>query len=481
MTGIVSGLGHWEATGIVSPLNSAWSGTDSEAMAGLEIIIKEFEEASPGDVRQIGIQANGEFLTKLFRYSTNREDTYLHAPPSRLAFWILDSWWRIFHEPEPPRAVTAEWLLAHEISSIGGGYAWPPVRLWSEGGQVGIRAQPQFRASPGPVRFKTDYYGLLTSANVKRGFDKFLERVVELALEDRDELLDLHRQVKSERADPEIAIWRMIEAELGFDVDEAPVELMNRLNGLMAELGLEAVSEACMSQQGNDVTRALEEALWAVENSNTKIDLSPAISAARFRADQGPDEPSPRAWMPPWKLAEQAAERLRENLGVPSGPISNKRLGNLLGVSAYRFNHLRSFTSIPYGIRRREPDQPTSTVALRAGRPEARRFQLCRVLGDAIWSANDRLGLISSAKSARQKFQRAFAQSLLCPFRDLLDFIGTNSPLPEDVTAAAHRFRVSERLVQSTLVNKGVIDRQRFEQLIATGEARGDSHGFAYA
>ena len=450
-------------------------------MAGLEIIIKEFEETSPDEGRQIGIQANGEYLTKLFRYSTNREDTFLHAPPFRLAFWILDSWWRIFHEPEPPRAVTAEWLLAHEMSSIGGGYAWPPVSLWSEGGQVGIRAQPQFRASPGPVRFEADYYGLISSADVKRGFDKFLERTVELALEDRDALLDLHRQVKSERADPEIANWRMIEAELGFDVDEAPVELMNRLNELIAELGLEAVSEACVSQQGNDVTRALEEALWAVENSNTKIDLSPAISAARFHANQGLDEPSSRAWVPPWKLAEEAADRLRENLAVPPGPISDKRLGNLLGVSAYRFSHLRSFTSIPYGIRRRKPGQPMSTVALRAGRPAARRFQLCRVLGDAIWSANDRLGLISSAKSARQKFQRAFAQSLLCPFKDLLDYIGTNSPLPEDVTAAAHRFRVSERLVRSTLVNKGVIDRQRFEQLIGAGEPRGDSRGFAYA
>lgn len=451
-------------------------------MAGLEIIIRELDETSEGDVRQVGIRANGEFLTRLFRFSSDSEDSFLHAPPSGLAFWILDNWWRIFHEPEPAGEITAEWLLAHEMSSIGGGYAWPQVRFWSEGDQVGIRAQPQYKDSPGPVRFLADHYCMVPSSDVERGVDTFLEHVCDLGLDDREALRTLYREVKRERADPEVALWRIIEAELGYDIDDAPVELMNRLKEWIAELGFDAVSEACLSKQGNGVTRALEDGLWAVENSRTKVDLSEAVSAARLHPDEDLED-SP--WLPagsaPWKLAEDAAGRLRENLGVPSGPVSNSRLGELLGVSVYRFSHFHSFTSIPYGVRRRDPDRPTSTVALRAVRPEAKRFQLCRVLGDAIWSDNDSLGLISSAKSARQKFQRAFAQSFLCPFRDLLDYVGNDSPTPDDVTAAAQWFRVSERLVQSTLVNKGVIDRQQFEQMIATAEAPSYPHGYAYA
>ena len=132
-------------------------------------------------------------------------------------------------------------------------------------------------------------------------------------------------------------------------------------------------------------------------------------------------------------------------------------------------------------MRRGDPGEGTSTVALRASWPEARRFELCRVLGDAIWSANDRLGLISSAKSVRQKFQRAFAQSFLCPFKDLLDFMGTDSPTADDVTAAAQGFRVSERLVQTTLVNKRVIDQEQFEQMVAAGEAPDPTYVQAYA
>ena len=450
-------------------------------MAGLKIIVKELEESSPTDIRQIGIQFDGKFLTRLLRVSSNSKDEFLHAPPSHLAFWILDNWWRIFHEPEPAGEVTAEWLLAHEMSSIGAGYAWPPIRFWGEGERVGIRTQPQYRDSPGPVRFEADHYCLISSTDVERSFDNFLEHACEFALDECDSLIDLHQQVKREREDPEVATWRMIEAELGFDVDEAPVELMTRLNELIEEFSLEAVKEACIAKQGIDATHALEEGLSAVGSSRTKVDFSTAIAATQACPNEDLEEGiSPSANVPPWQLAEKIAVRLRENLALPSGPIPNWRLGELLGVSTYHFSHIHSFTSIPYGIRLSAPEQGTSTVALRAVRPEAKRFQLCRVLGDAIWSANDLLGLISSAKSVRQKFQRAFAQSFLCPFQDLLGYIGTDSPTPDDVTAAAQWFRVSERLVQSTLVNKKVIDRQQFERLIADGESPDSPYVHSY-
>lgn len=451
-------------------------------MARLEIIVKSLDGPSAADICQVGIQAGGKFLTKLLRASSNREDAFLHAPPSQLAFWILDNWWRIFQEPEPAGKVTAEWLLAHEMSSIGGGFAWPPIRLWGEGDDVVVRTRPQFRNAPAPVRFEASYLGSIPSADVERSFDSFLEDVLEFATDDRDALVDLHRQLRSEREDSEVAVWRSIEAKLGFDVDEAGAELMDRLDCLVDELGQEAVSEACISQQGTGVARALEEGLRAVEDSRTKVDLSPAIDAARSdRAAHSDWSFAPGASVPPWKRAEEAASRLRENLAVPSGPIPDWRLRDLLGVSAHHFNRIRSFQSIPYGVRRRDPDHGTSTVALKSSWPTAKRFELCRVLGDGIWSANDRLGLISSAKSARQKFQRAFAQSLLCPFRDLLDYIGTDSPTPDDVTAAAQRFRVSERLVQTTLVNKKVIDREQFERMVAAGEGPDAPNVHSYA
>ena len=460
--------------------NNVGSDTGSEVMAGLEFIVKDLQESPPNDIRQVGIQSDGEILTRLFRVSSNCEDTFLHAPPAPLAYWILDNWWRILHEPEPAGAVTVDWLLAHEMSSIGGGYAWPPIRIWGEGDQVGIRARPQSTDAHGPVRFEADHNGWLPTDDVEQSFDAFLERVREVAVDERDVLLDLHQQIRRERADAEVAIWRTIEAELGFDVDEAPVSLMHQLNEFIVEYGQGAVSEACMSHQGSEVIHALQDGLWAIGNSRTKVDLSIAVAAARTHTDSEPDgDDTPHIRVPPWRLAEEAAGKVRENLSIPTGPVPNWRLRDILGLSTHHFRQIRSFTSIPYGIRQRDLDAQTCTIALSAGRREAKRFHLCRVLGDAIWSPNDRLGLISSAKSARQKFQRAFAQSFLCPFGDLFDYIGTDSPTPDDITAAAQKFRVSERTVQTTLVNKGVIDRQQFERMI--GEAPDAPYIHAYA
>ncbi len=165
---------------------------------------------------------------------------------------------------------------------------------------------------------------------VERSFDNFLDRVCEYTTGDCETLLDLHQQLRKERQDPEVAIWGTAEAELGFDVDEAPAELLGRLEGFVDEIGREAVSEACLAQQGIGVARALEEGLRAVEDSKTKVDLSTAIAAARSCPDDLSNPgfvPSPK--VPPWKLAEEVAGRLRENLAVPCGPIPNSRLREL--------------------------------------------------------------------------------------------------------------------------------------------------------
>ncbi|MDE0123653.1 MAG: hypothetical protein OXN97_03650 [Bryobacterales bacterium] len=87
----------------------------------LRIIVKDLDGPTVADIRQVGIHADGKFMAKLLRASNNRKDAFLHALPSQLAFWILDNWWRVLHEPEPAGGVTAEWLPAHEMSSVEGG------------------------------------------------------------------------------------------------------------------------------------------------------------------------------------------------------------------------------------------------------------------------------------------------------------------------------------------------------------------------
>jgi hypothetical protein len=63
--------------------------------------------------------------------------------------------------------------------------------------------------------------------------------------------------------------------------------------------------------------------------------------------------------------------------------------------------------------------------------------------------------------TARQKFQRAFAASLLCPADGLIAFLGTDRPTDDDLSATAQHYHVSERVVRSVLVNKHVLARHR--------------------
>ena len=170
---------------------------------------------------------------------------------------------------------------------------------------------------------------------------------------------------------------------------------------------------------------------------------------------------------PPWKLAVGAARELRQRLGVPDGPIRNPRLSEVLDINVGRIaTQGRGPRSVPYGLRLRNASGDANKLALRSRWSHGRRFELCRSLGDIIWSGNDALGPLSTAKSARRKFQRAFAQEFLCPFGDLRAYIPSEDPTDDDIHAAARYFHVSERLIQTTLVNHAVIDRETFDQMV---------------
>jgi Zn-dependent peptidase ImmA (M78 family) len=102
-----------------------------------------------------------------------------------------------------------------------------------------------------------------------------------------------------------------------------------------------------------------------------------------------------------------------------------------------------------------------------AANSRARRFELARALGDAAWIGNtpfvpDSFAPLSTAKSDRQKFQRAFAQSYLCPFSDVMSALGSEEPSESDIERVAGEFDVSQRVIEMILVNKKIVPRERF-------------------
>ena len=407
-------------------------------------------------LHRVRISADDSVLTRLGRSDDASPDDWLQVPAEALAFWFIDNWWRIRWEPDPPAGFTPEWRLAHDISSVGGGYCWPRVAFWGEGEQVGVAVRADEPTSS--LRYLADGNFLVPAKSFEAGVDDFVGLLLQSGTPDGDALKACFQHLSAEREDPAVAAWRKLEAQLGFDQDEAPDELMSALGVLADEYGLDGVQEAALATQGGDAATVLQREIEAARNS--AIQMTSPLPAETLKVDA-------KSGHEPWQLAEDAARQLRDHIGIPTEPLRNRALSDVVGFDVAGKIRLAR-RDARYGLRLRDQREDLHRLSLSTNWPLSRRFEICRALGDIFWSGGDRLGPLSAANSARQKFQRAFAQSLLCPAESLLAYLRKDRPDPDDVEAAARHFRVPLRVIQTILVNKGIVSRSEFQGMVAT-------------
>lgn len=450
---------------------------------------------------EIAIRCGGTAFTRLFRARDSSPSDYLIAPPTQLAFWLTDNWWRLRWECMPAAGIAPDWRLAHDLSSAGGGYAWPRLAIWGEDERVGLLSHGDPPGVVGPVRYLSSDLAFVEAADFEDVCDTFLRNSIDAYTPDGTERTALREQVhilEAERTDTEIAAWRRMEARLGFDPDDAPERTIESLTNLAKRYGQAGVDEAATAMPGVESADTLEREIEAARASRFVCDFGAALKAYDDEDIVRATHPAPVVFspfdngepstpvsidtltgqqrpdrMPPWKLAEQSAQTLREALRQTKGPLRNSVLTDLLGTAgdAFRARIPPSNSMLPYGLRLTDPGQTASHIAMRSWRAQDRRFEAVRALGDAIWARDDTMGPIAASKTARQKFQRAFAQSLLCPYDDLIAYVGTERPGEGDISAAARHFHVSERVVQTVLVNKHVLERHHLEPPFPRGTA----------
>ena len=412
------------------------------------------------DSARITLRAKGHTFTRLADAQTNQTRDFIQASAVSLALWICDNWWRLRYEPFPPAIIPpTDWRLRHELTSISGGTIWPPLMIYGEGTRVVLAPRLGITDVAGPVRYLNAPVLSIDATVYEAGVDDFLRTVMSNCAEALDgaTLSGNATDLSSERLDPEIAAWRRMEARLGYDPDCAPDELLLGLDALQKKLGEEAVAEGIMSAPGPYAMDTIKKEVQAVAASDAVVDLSLArgIPSAGQR---------PSSSMPPWGLAEKAAGELRQLVGNTDGPIRWQPLSDILQANRDSLIDARTTArELPYAAQGSTNGKRKTKVALKHRSGRQRRFELARSLGDAAWEGNVHFAPLSSAKTERQKFQRAFAQSLLCPFNGLMSYINTTSPTAEDITAAANHFHVSEPVVRTVLVNKEIIPRERLE------------------
>lgn len=424
-------------------------------MNELSISIRREKHSEPDGPHGICVNVGETVLTKLLRSPGNIPDKYLLAPPAQLAFWLADNWWRLRWECIPSVNPSSEWRLSHEISSLGA-YAWPRLAIWGDNDRIGISSKSDPIGIVGPVRFLTDSLYFIDAIQFETAIDHFFDQVTDEVRgfgSDKISLQQLVTTLKIERTDPNVSQWRRLEARLGFDPDEAPEDLVESAGIQSNSFGQEAVEEAIMAAPGIEAIRILNQEIEAARASRIKCDFS------SMRKEIG--SISHHSAQPPWITAEQVAQKIRIAANMAEGPITNRKLAEIIGISEYQLRRQRVENPHPYGLRLAiENDDKNQAILLRTSN---RRFELCRALGDAMWS-NGTMGPLANSKTVRQKFQRAFAQSLLCPFDDLRNYL--NNRIDDDgIAAAARHFDVSEWVVRTLLANKGVISQNFEEQL----------------
>jgi hypothetical protein len=405
--------------------------------------------------RGISIRANNIVLSKLLREDLNEPSDFVDVPLSRLAFWIIDHWWRLRWESIPPAGITPEWREAHELASVGGGFAWPRITIWGEEPRIGLIARSDPQGVMGPVRFLTDALAFVSASDFETEIDRLLTAATEHASsDDHAALLAAIGAVQSERRDVDLTTWRRLEAMAGFDPDEAPDTLMAAFEEMLLRYSEADIEEAASAAPGPHAASILLALVNETPPSAyAEVEFTSAVRIGNREVHTVDGEP--------WEMAEAAARMVRNNADLGSKPLRNRRLAEIAGTSATIFKSGSSIGDLPYGLRLREGSSTHEKVLLRSRWGHDRRFELARCLGDAIWTASSSLGPISRSSTARQKFQRAFAASLLCPADALVSFLGTDRPSDSDLSAAAQHFHVSERVVRTVLVNKHVMARHR--------------------
>jgi hypothetical protein len=360
------------------------------------------------------------------------------VPLTKLAFWLVDHWWRLRWESIPPGGITTEWREAHELASVGGGFAWPRITVWGEDPRIGLISRSDPLGVMGPVRFLSEALVFVKASVYEGEIDRFLAVAGEHApAEERAALVAVIEVVQSERADLGIAAWRRLEAMAGFDPDEAPDALMGAFEQMLQRFSEADVEEAASAAPGPAAAATLTNLLNdAPASLYADVEFASAVHIGNreLRSAEGD----------PWELAEAAAAMLRTYADLGSRPLWNKRLAEIAGTSAriFRSGSATSIDDLPYGLRIGEESSAHQKILLRSRWPHDRRFELARCLGDSIWTKNSSLGPISRSNTARQKFQRAFAASFLCPAEALVGFLGTDRPSDSDLSAAARYFHV---------------------------------------
>lgn len=425
-------------------------------------ITAEWEHLDKGSAAEracfaaLGISTGDNWLTEAEDAFVKRVRQKVHLSGYALAEWLAWNYWRLCSEP--PDLSRRDWAMAHRLSTIGGGYIWPNITIQSDGERVGIVARPTPSRAAEPLRYIASQIIGVPATEFVSAVNIFVEQVIGQLRAERVEITNLDRlweDVRSERADASAKRHRELEAMLGFEPDEAPETTIEQLTTDAAVVGERAMEEiAAAAGPGKSVESVNQLRVWAD---------SAGVQTRSVDVVKLPDKrPFARTGdVPAWRRGSDAAQALRAQEGLGLEPLRDATLAEMAAINRKALERKALEEADGVGFSFVLDDTPNAgKVVLRKTPWKAnRRFDLARLLGDRLMSVGgDRLFPATKALTYRQKWQRAFAAELLCPFEALQDKLAGDLS-DESIEGAAQYFEVSELAARMILVSHAVLER----------------------
>ncbi|MCC5851076.1 MAG: hypothetical protein JJU29_23550 [Verrucomicrobia bacterium] len=398
---------------------------------------------------KVKLLLDGHVLTEVYDRSVKNVRDHLAVSAWNLAEWFVANWWRLRWETEVD---TPDADMSHRLPAVGGGYVWPDIRFSSDWNSVLVDVTP-FEAKTAPLRFiSRELHLAVPVQDFEKEMERFLSAVVSRVRESeavRDErvqiFFSLWNELQEECRDETLSHWRKLEAIAGYDPGEAPDLFYQTIQDAEAKWGRNAVQE--LAAEGRDHTpRLIHEIQTLAKKRNQKLNVQ-GIQTLKLKRKSRLDIHVP------WTRGHEAAQQVRIGWGLGENPLSSKDFADYLGLSKQFLSgkKVAPDTPIDFGIKK----DGNVHCLIRGKWETSRRFALARLLGDCLYSdPEDQLLPLTKTKTARQKFQRAFAQELLCPLEVLKDMFSDRKILNERVEMAARHFNVSPMTIHSTLVNR---------------------------
>lgn len=409
-----------------------------------------------------GIEAGGVWLTEGRDALANRLRKAPLLSAYHLAEWVAWNWWRLRWEP---RSNASDWVLSHRLTTIGGGYIWPNITIFSDGERTSLIAKPTDERPQTPFRYITDFAAVIQASEFKSGVDSFIDQVLQRLDAEKvgnTNLETIWRGVLEERRTPELGRARKLEALLGREPDKSDPETLAGLIADAERLSIAAVEEIAADRGPRGKVYTADE-LYEIA-AEKGCDASP-----RDTARLAPGAGLPRfGQVAAWRLGAHAAKALREQEHLNDKPISNARIARMAGTQTAALNDRRGEADITFAL---DESPHHSRLVLRSKWETGRRFELARLLGDRVAGPKGgRLFPATRAYTYRQKMQRSFAAEFLSPFEVVDGMLDGDYSMENQLEVAQH-FGVSEWTIRTQLVNHGRLEREDLDEELEAATA----------